>query len=61
VRKKLLRIQNQFSCSHEYKCIIANLGGKHILVGASSIQGTMVDSFAFVVFIFFFGGSLHEQ
>ena len=40
---------------------MTDLGGKHILVGAPSTQGTMDDSVALSVFVLFFGGSLHEQ
>jgi hypothetical protein len=39
----------------------SKLGGKDILVGASTMQGTMANSFPFMVFIFFFGGSVHTQ
>jgi hypothetical protein len=40
----------------------SKLGGKDILVGASSMKDTMAYSFPLMVFfIFFFGGSLHEQ
>jgi hypothetical protein len=37
------------------------MGVKLILVGGPSTQGTMAESFALLVFVLFFGGSLHEQ
>jgi hypothetical protein len=55
--EKLIRMKTD----HEHESKIANLGGKQILVGAPSTHGTMVDSFALLVFIFFFGGSVHTQ
>jgi hypothetical protein len=40
---------------------LLTLGGKHILVGAPSSQGTMDDSDALAIFGLFFGGSLHNE
>jgi hypothetical protein len=60
VRRNQLRIQTSFSYNHEHKCI-TNLGGKHILVGAPSSQGTMDDSDALAIIGLFFGGSLHNE
>ena len=61
VSRKVLRIQTLFSCIYEHKCKITNLGGKHILVGTPSLQGTMDNSAILVVFVLFFGGSLHTR
>ena len=61
VSRKVLRIQTLFSSIYEHKCKIMNLGGKHILVGAPSSQGTMDNSAVLVAFVLFFGGSLHKQ
>jgi hypothetical protein len=61
VRRNQLRIQTYFSYNHERKCKINNLGGKHILVGAPSSQGTMDDSEALAIFGLFLGGSLHNE
>ena len=61
VSRKVLTIPTLFSCIYEHKCKITNLGGKHILVGTPSSQGTRDNSAVLVVFVLFFGGSLHTR
>jgi hypothetical protein len=61
VRRNQLRIQTYFSYNHERKCKINNLGGKHILVGAPSLQETMDGSDALAIFGLFFNGSPHNE